>query len=82
MDRSLLEGNPHSVIEGMIIGAFAIGSHEGYIYVRNEYPLAVENVSIALKQAEEYGFLGEDIFASGFDFHIQIARGGGGLCLW
>jgi NADH-quinone oxidoreductase subunit F len=77
MDRSLLEGNPHSVLEGMIIGAYAIGSHEGYIYVRNEYPLAVENISIALKQAEEYGFLGEDILGSGFDFHIQITKGGG-----
>jgi len=77
MDRSLLEGNPHSVIEGMIIGAYAIGSHDGYVYVRNEYPLAVENLSIALEQAKKYGFLGEDIFGSGFDFHIQLARGGG-----
>ncbi len=77
MDRSLLEGNPHSVIEGMIIGAYAIGSHDGYIYVRNEYPLAVENASIALRQAEEHGFLGEDILGSGFDFNIQIAKGGG-----
>lgn len=77
MDRSLLEGNPHSVIEGMVIGAYAIGSHEGYIYVRNEYPLAVANVKIALQQAEEYGLLGERILGSGFDFRIEIVRGGG-----
>ena len=77
MDRSLLEGNPHSIIEGMIIGAYAIGSHDGYIYVRNEYPLALRNVKLALKQAEEYGFLGEKILGSDFDFHIEIVRGGG-----
>ena len=77
MDRSLLEGNPHSVIEGMVIGAYAIGAQEGYIYVRHEYPLAVENAKIALEQAKAYGFLGEDIFSSGFSFDIKIARGGG-----
>lgn len=77
MDRSLLEGNPHSVLEGLIIGAYAIGSHEGYIYVRAEYPLAVENVSIAINQAEEYGLLGEDILGSGFDFGVRVNRGGG-----
>jgi NADH:ubiquinone oxidoreductase subunit F (NADH-binding)/ferredoxin len=77
MDRSLLEGNPHSVIEGMLIGAYAIGSGEGYIYVRNEYPLAVTNAGIAIEQAEEYGFLGEGILGSGFDFDIRIVRGGG-----
>ena len=77
MDRSLLEGNPHSIIEGMIIGAYAIGSHDGYIYVRNEYPLALRNVKLALKQAEEYGFLGEKILGSDFDFHTEIVRGGG-----
>lgn len=77
MDRSLLEGNPHSVIEGMIIGAYAVGSHEGYVYVRNEYPLAVKHLEIAIKQAEEYGFLGKDILGSGFDFKIEISRGGG-----
>ncbi len=77
MDRSLLEGNPHSVLEGMIIGAYAIGSHQGYIYVRNEYPLAVENARIAIKQAEEYGLLGENILGSGFDFSVRINRGGG-----
>jgi len=77
MDRSLLEGNPHSVIEGMIIGAYAIGSHRGYVYVRHEYPLAVANLSIALEQAREYGLLGENILRSGFDFDIKISRGGG-----
>jgi len=77
MDRSLLEGNPHSVMEGMLIGAYAIGSHHGYVYVRHEYPLAVENLSIALEQAREYGLLGEDILGSGFDFDIKISRGGG-----
>jgi len=77
MDRSLMEGNPHSALEGMIIGAYAIGSHQGYIYVRNEYPLAVRNAEIAIKQAEEYGLLGKNILGSGFDFNIRINRGGG-----
>jgi len=77
MDRSLLEGNPHSVLEGLIIGAYAIGSHEGYIYVRQEYPLAVENVGTAIEQAKEHGFLGENIFGSGFDFTIKVHRGAG-----
>jgi NADH-quinone oxidoreductase subunit F len=77
MDRSLLEGNPHSVIEGMIIGAYAIGSKEGYVYVRNEYPLAVKHLENAIKQAEEYGFLGKNILGSGFNFSIEISRGGG-----
>ncbi|MBL7062412.1 MAG: 4Fe-4S binding protein [Dehalococcoidia bacterium] len=77
MDRALLEGNPHSVLEGLTMGAYAIGSHEGYIYVRQEYPLAVENVGIAIKQAEEYGFLGENILGSGFDFIVKVHRGAG-----
>jgi len=77
MDRSLMEGNPHSVLEGMIIGAYAIGCQEGYIYIRNEYPLAVRNARIAIKQAEEYGFLGKNILGSGLDFSIRINRGGG-----
>ena len=77
MDRSLMEGNPHSVLEGLAIGAYAIGSHEGFIYVRQEYPLAVENVTTAIKQAEEYGFLGENILGSGFDFKVRIHRGAG-----
>jgi NADH-quinone oxidoreductase subunit F len=77
MDRSLLEGNPHSIIEGMIIGAIAIGSHEGYVYVRHEYPLAVKNLTIALQKAEELGLLGKNILGSGFDFDIRMSRGGG-----
>ena len=77
MDRSLMEGNPHSVLEGLIIGAYAIGSHQGFVYVREEYPLAVENLEIALKQAEEYGFLGKNILGSGFDFTVKIHRGAG-----
>jgi len=77
MDRSILEGDPHSILEGMIIGAYAIGAREGYIYVRNEYPLAVKHISIAIKQAEEYGLLGEDILGSGFSFSIRVNRGGG-----
>ncbi len=77
MDRSLLEGNPHSVLEGMIIGAYAIGAHEGYVYVRNEYPLAVVNIGIAIQQARELGLLGKNILGSKFDFDVQISRGGG-----
>lgn len=77
MDRSLMEGNPHSIIEGMIIGSFAIGSNFGYIYVRNEYPLAVKNLSKAIQEAEEYGLLGENILGSGHSFTIKINRGGG-----
>ncbi|MBA7640888.1 NADP-reducing hydrogenase subunit HndC [subsurface metagenome] len=76
-DRSLLEGNPHSILEGMIIGASAIGSHRGYIYVRNEYPLAVRHTRIAIERAMDYGLLGEDILGSGFDFTVSINRGGG-----
>ena len=77
MDRSLMEGNPHSVLEGMTIGAYAIGSNTGYVYVRHEYPMAVENVTTAIKQAEEYGLLGASILASGFDFKVKVTRGGG-----
>jgi NADH:ubiquinone oxidoreductase subunit F (NADH-binding)/(2Fe-2S) ferredoxin/Pyruvate/2-oxoacid:ferredoxin oxidoreductase delta subunit len=77
MDRSLMEGNPYCVIEGLMIGAYAIGSHEGYIYVRQEYPLAVENVGIAIRQAEEHGLLGKDILGSGFDFSVKVHRGAG-----
>ncbi len=77
MDRSIMEGDPHSVIEGMIIGAFAIGASQGYLYVRNEYPLAVTHLTVALEQARQYGFLGKNIMGSGFDFDIRINRGGG-----
>ena len=77
MDRSLLEGNPHRVLEGMIIGAFAIGSNEGYVYVRDEYPLAVRNITLAIEQAREKGFLGKNILASAFDFDVRVVRGGG-----
>ncbi len=77
MDRSLLEGSPHSVIEGMIIGAYGIGAPYGYIYVRHEYPLAIENLNIALNQAREHGLLGENILGSGFDFEIIVSKGGG-----
>ena len=77
MDRSLLEGNPHSVLEGLIIGAYAIGSSQGFVYVRQEYPLAVSNLNVALKQAREYGLLGENILGSGFDFDVKIHRGAG-----
>jgi len=77
MDRSLLEGNPHGVSEGMIIGAYAVGATRGIIYVREEYPLAVRTLQIALAQAREYGFLGEAIFDSAFSFDIEIVRGAG-----
>jgi len=77
MDRSILEGNPHSVLEGMIIGAYAIGAAEGYIYVRTEYQLAIENLKTAIKQAEEYGLLGENISGSGLNLTIQISEGAG-----
>jgi NADH:ubiquinone oxidoreductase subunit F (NADH-binding)/(2Fe-2S) ferredoxin/NAD-dependent dihydropyrimidine dehydrogenase PreA subunit len=77
MDRALLEGNPHSILEGLIIGAYAIGAHEGYIYVRQEYPLAVENIALAITQAEDYGFLGKNILGSGFDFVVKVHRGAG-----
>lgn len=77
MDRSLMEGNPHSILEGLIIGAYAIGGHEGYIYVREEYPIALENISTAISQAEEYGLLGEDIMGSGFSFKAKVHQGAG-----
>ena len=77
MDRSILEGDPHSVIEGMVIGAYAIGANEGFIYVRNEYPLAIQKLQIALQRAEEMGFLGNNILGSGFSLKINLFRGGG-----
>ena len=77
MDRSVLEGNPHSVIEGMIIAAKAIGADEGYVYVRTEYHLAVERMKNAIKKAKEIGVLGSDIFGSGFSFNLHVMEGAG-----
>jgi NADH-quinone oxidoreductase subunit F len=77
MDRSIMEGNPHAVLEGMIIGAYAIGASQGYIYVRNEYPLAVDHLSRAISQARDLRLLGEKILGSSFSFDIRINRGGG-----
>ncbi|MFA8344286.1 MAG: NADH-ubiquinone oxidoreductase-F iron-sulfur binding region domain-containing protein [Rhodothermaceae bacterium] len=77
MDRSIMEGNPHSVIEGMMIAGRAIGADEGYVYVRLEYPLAVQRVKDAVKVAEEMGILGENIFGSGFNFKINVMEGAG-----
>ncbi len=77
MDRSILEGNPHAVLEGMIIGAYAIGADQGCFYVRNEYPLALQHTRIAVEQAREYGLLGDNVLGSGFSFDVEIARGAG-----
>lgn len=77
MDRSLLEGDPHAVLEGILIGAYAIGATEGYIYIRAEYPLAIERLKVALNQMEEYGLLGENILGSNFSFHIKVKEGAG-----
>jgi NADH:ubiquinone oxidoreductase subunit F (NADH-binding)/(2Fe-2S) ferredoxin/NAD-dependent dihydropyrimidine dehydrogenase PreA subunit len=77
MDRALLEGNPHSILEGLIIGGYAIGALEGYVYVRQEYPLAVVNINLAILQAEEYGLLGKNILGSGFDFVVKVHQGAG-----
>jgi NADH-quinone oxidoreductase subunit F len=77
MDRSVVEGNPHSVLEGMVIGAYAMGASEGYVYIRQEYPLAVERLGQAVEQAREAGLLGKDILGSGFEFEVKIYRGGG-----
>ncbi len=77
MDRSVMEGDPHSLLEGMLICAYAIGAHYGFIYVRHEYPLAVKNLGIAIKQAEELGILGKNILGTGFDFTVHIREGAG-----
>ena len=77
MDRALLEGNPHSILEGLIIGGYAISANKGYFYVRQEYPLAVENINLAIKQAEDYGLLGKNILDSGFDFKVMVHQGAG-----
>ena len=77
MDRALLEGTPHQVMEGMLIAAYAIGAGNGFIYVRAEYPIAVEHIALAIEQAREYGLVGTDILGSGFDFNIEIRKGAG-----
>ena len=77
MDRGLLEGDPHLILEGMLIGAYAVGSEQGFVYVRNEYPLAVQNVRVAIEQAREMGLLGHNILGAGFNFDVKVARGGG-----
>jgi len=77
MDRSILESDPHAVLEGMVIGARAIGAAKGFVYVRSEYPLAVRRIQLALRQAEEYGLMGDDILGTGFDFHAEVVQGAG-----
>lgn len=77
MDRSIVEGDPHSVLEGMCIGARAIGAHQGFVYIRNEYPLAYRRINLAIEQAREYGLLGKDILGTGFDFDVRVVRGAG-----
>jgi len=77
MDCSILEGDPHAVIEGMIIGSYAIGAHEGYVYVRAEYPTAVKRLTMAVAAAEERGFLGKDIFGTGWEFNLHLKLGAG-----
>jgi NADH:ubiquinone oxidoreductase subunit F (NADH-binding)/NAD-dependent dihydropyrimidine dehydrogenase PreA subunit len=77
MDRSLLEGNPHSILEGMLIGAYAIGASQGFVYVRHEYPLAHKNAQTAINQARRAGLLGQNILGSSFDFDVETAKGGG-----
>jgi NADH:ubiquinone oxidoreductase subunit F (NADH-binding)/ferredoxin len=77
MDRSVLEADPHAVLEGLVIGAKAIGARKGFIYIRNEYPLALRRVEIAIEQARDYGLLGKNILGIGFDFDVEIVRGAG-----
>ena len=77
MDRSICEGDPHAILEGLAIAAYAVGAREGFVYVRAEYPLAVKRLGIAIRQAEERGFLGENIFGSGLDFHVRVRQGAG-----
>ena len=81
MDRSILEGDPHSVVEAMIIAGYSIGANKGYIYVRAEYPIAVHRFDIAIKQARQYGLLGNNIFGTEFSFDIEIRLGAGAFCL-
>ena len=77
MDRSILEGDPHVVLESMAIAGYAIGASQGYIYIRAEYPIAVKRLQKAIDQAHEYGLLGKDIFGTGFDFDISLRLGAG-----
>ncbi|MEK9135686.1 MAG: NADH-ubiquinone oxidoreductase-F iron-sulfur binding region domain-containing protein [Bacteroidota bacterium] len=77
MDRSIIEADPHAILEGMLIGAYAIGASKGYVYVRTEYPLAIKHMAIAIAQAEEYGILGDDMFGSGFSCRVEIREGSG-----
>ena len=77
MNRVLMEGNPNLILEGLIIGAYAIGAHEGFIYIRQEYPLALENMQAAIDQATAFGLLGKNILGSGFDFEVKIHRSAG-----
>jgi len=79
MDRALLEGDPHAVLEGMLIGAYAIGAKYGYIYVGEEYAIAISHLSTALAQMEELGLIGENILGTGFDFHLSLKMGAGAL---
>ncbi|MDP3182011.1 MAG: NADH-ubiquinone oxidoreductase-F iron-sulfur binding region domain-containing protein [Desulfobaccales bacterium] len=77
MDRAIMEGDPHAVLEGMIIGAYALGANKGFLYVRHEYPIAIRHLSIAIEQARSLGLLGQNILGTGFDFDLQINRGAG-----
>ncbi len=77
MDRAVLEGDPHAVLEGMLIGAYAIGAEYGYVYVREEYPIAIEHLTIAIQQMEALGLLGDDILGTGFRFHLALKKGSG-----
>ena len=77
MDRSILEGDPHSVLEAMAIAGYSIGANKGFIYVRAEYPIAVQRLKIAIKQAKDYGILGKNIFGTDFSFDIEIRLGAG-----
>ena len=77
LNRLTIEGNPHSVLEGLILAAYAIGSNQGYIYIKKEYTLAVENINIAIEQARDYGFLGKNILNCGFDFEVDVHKGAG-----
>ena len=80
MDRSILEADPHRLIEGMILAAFAISANYGYVYVRAEYPLAVNRIQIAIQQARETGILGKSILGSSFDFDLEVVQGADGQC--